>query len=211
MSLAIVFDTETSTLPLYKERSDDIRQPHIVQLAAALVDINSREIKESMDVIVRPEGWDFDPEAVKAHGITVEMASDVGIPEKVAVDQFLSMIRDYDANIIDPPFRLRIAHNEPFDARILRIALFRYFSESLADSFRAGPSYCTQKEATRIMKLPPSEKMKAKNMRFNKTANLGEAYRYFTDRELVGAHDAMVDLKACMEVYFAIQDSKVAA
>ena len=45
----------------------------------------------------------------------------------------------------------------------------------------------------------------------HKSANLGEAYRHFTGKELVGAHNAQVDVQACMDVYFAIQDRAKAA
>lgn len=35
---AIVYDTETTGLPLFSQPSEDPRQPHIVQLAAIVVD-----------------------------------------------------------------------------------------------------------------------------------------------------------------------------
>lgn len=37
-NLGIFFDTETQGLPLWNDPSEDPRQPHIVQLAAALDD-----------------------------------------------------------------------------------------------------------------------------------------------------------------------------
>jgi len=39
-----------------------------------------------------------------------------------------------------------------------------------------------------------------------KNPNLGEAYKFFTGKDLEGAHNAMVDVKACIEVYFGILD-----
>ena len=39
-----------------------------------------------------------------------------------------------------------------------------------------------------------------------KTPNLGEAYRFFTGCELQGAHSALVDVDACLAVYWAIRD-----
>lgn len=38
MNPALFFDTETTGLPLFEQPSEDPRQPHIVQLAACLVD-----------------------------------------------------------------------------------------------------------------------------------------------------------------------------
>ena len=53
MNLALAYDTETTGLPLFKEPSEDPRQPHIVQLGALLVDLDTRKTIASMDVIVR--------------------------------------------------------------------------------------------------------------------------------------------------------------
>jgi DNA polymerase-3 subunit epsilon len=41
-----------------------------------------------------------------------------------------------------------------------------------------------------------------------KQATLSEAYEFFTGKKLEGAHDAMVDVRACMEVYFSCIDWK---
>ena len=45
-----IFDTETTGLPLFSERSSDPRQPHCVQLAYELVDVDAcREILYIME------------------------------------------------------------------------------------------------------------------------------------------------------------------
>lgn len=50
--------------------------------------------------------------------------------------------------------------------------------------------------------------MIAAGRRHHKSANLGEAYKHFTGNELAGAHNALVDVQACMAVYFAIKGPK---
>ena len=194
MNIALAFDTETTGLPLFKEPSEHPDQPHIVQLAAVLVDLDSRRELACMDVIVKPDGWTIPTEVSAIHGITTEQALDVGIPESTALEMLLAMWAQ----------RTRIAHNEPFDARIVRIACMRHAPE-FADPWKAGKAECTQQLSTPILNLPPTDKMKAAGFKKPKSANLGEAYEYFTGRKLEGAHSAMADTRACLEVFHAVK------
>lgn len=201
MNLALFYDTETTGLPDWSKPSEAPHQPHLVQLAGALVDLDTRQTLSSMDVIIKPHGWNIPEEVAAVHGITNEIAGDLGVSEESAIAMFLSM---WDG-------RTRIAHNESFDARILRIAQKRYpnvCSEALCDTWKTSTAKCTAKLATPIIKLPPTEKMRAAGRFHHKTASLSEAYEYFTGKSLVGAHSAMVDVQACMTVYFAIHDSQ---
>lgn len=195
-NLAIFYDTETTGLPLFSEPSEDPRQPHIVQLAAILVDISTRQVISSMDVIVKPDGWTIPAEASSVHGITTEIAMSVGVLEQLALRMFCTLYNG----------RLRIAHNEPFDARIIRIALMRYSGNVDPDEWKSGYAHCTQSLSTPIMKLPPTESMLAAGFKKNKSAKLKEAYKHFCGAEMKNSHNAMEDVKACMAVYFAIKD-----
>ena len=195
MNIALVYDTETTGLPLFKEPSEHPGQPHIVQLGAVLVDLDTWQILSTLDVMVRPEGWTIPEEVSKIHGITTEMAGDLGVPESLAAEMLLDMWRG----------RLRIAHNEQFDARIVRIACMRHFEPTQADAWKEGVAECTANLATPIVKIPPTERMKAAGFTKFKTANLGEAFKHFTGRDLVGAHSALVDVRACLDVYRAIK------
>jgi len=199
MNTALAFDTETSGIPKWDKPSEHPDQPHIVQLAAVLFDLDTRKTISSMDVIIKPDGWVIPEEVSAIHGITTEMAMQFGIPEASAVAMFLALWNG----------RPRIAHNEQFDARILRIAMKRFpnvFSESLGERWKAGTAICTAKLATPIVKCPPSAKMKAAGRFHHKTANLGEAYQFFTGKPLENAHSAMADVEGCMAVYFGVQD-----
>jgi DNA polymerase III epsilon subunit-like protein len=79
-----VFDTETTGFPLFKEPSDDPRQPHLVDIAALLHD-ELGNLVDSFEAIIRPDGWTIPDEAAAIHGITNEMAMDMGIPEAEAL------------------------------------------------------------------------------------------------------------------------------
>lgn len=195
MNPVLVYDTETQNLPQWSLPSEHPDQPHIVQLAAVLVDLDTRRELASMDVIVKPKGWTIPAEVSAIHGITQEHALDVGIPEETAVEMLLSLWAQ----------RTRIAHNESFDARIVRIACMRHAPE-FADPWKAGRAECTQLLSTPILKLPPTDKMKAAKRFHHKSANLGEAYEFFTGRKLENAHSAMADTRACLEVFHAVKN-----
>jgi DNA polymerase III epsilon subunit-like protein len=91
MKLALFYDTETTGLPLLKEPSEHPDQPHIVQLAACLVDLDTRNTIASMDVVVRPRGWTIPDDVAAIHGITTAHALDVGIPEEMAIDMLMAI------------------------------------------------------------------------------------------------------------------------
>jgi DNA polymerase-3 subunit epsilon len=115
---AIFLDTETQGLPLFSEPSEHPRQPHIVQLAALLVDVETRKTLASLDLVINPVDWEIPDDVAKIHGITTEYARDVGVREEHAVELLIQLWKRAD---------FRVAHNEQFDARIVKIALHRHF------------------------------------------------------------------------------------
>lgn len=196
--IALFYDTETTGLPLFNEPSEDPRQPHLVQIGACLVDVENRQTIASIDVVIDPIDWEIPAEVSAIHGITTERARAVGISERIALETFTDLWSCSD---------IRIAHNEQFDARIIRIALMRHGTKigRDADDWKNSKAECTQALSTPILKLPPTAKMVAAGRFHHKSANLREAYKHFTGNELVGAHRAIVDVEACMAVYFAIK------
>ena len=199
MNAAIFYDTETNKLPLFNDPSDDPRQPHMVQLAAVMVDLDTLKTVQTMDVIIKPVGWIIEPENSAIHGITHEHAMDVGISEVLATEMLLDMVGS----------RLRIAHNESFDARILRIATKRYFNDERADTWKAGEAECTARLTTKICNLPPTPKMVAAKRNTPKTPTMQEAYKHFFGKEFANAHSALADVLACRDVYFAVKGLNV--
>lgn len=193
---ALFYDTETSGLPLFHEPSEDPRQPHIVQLGALVVDLDTRKVIHAIDLIVCPSGWQIPADVSAIHGITHEHACDVGLAEPAV----LNILRDLHARC-----DIRIGHNESFDARIVRIAHKRFHTDGATEEWSNAPARCTQALSTPILKLPPTPKMLAAGRTHHKSANLREAYQHFMGKPLEGAHSAMADARACMDVWFAIQ------
>jgi len=193
MSLILFYDTETTSFPLWSKPSGDPGQPHIVSLAAKLVDSETRKAVQTIDLICFGIGMEVSPEAAEMHGITTEYAERVGIPEQAALVLFMTLHDCAD---------LRVGHNEPFDSRIIRIALKRYLNDKEADIWKEDhETACTMRMATDICQLPdPKGKKKWK------WPNLGEAYKTLTNKTLENAHTAMADVDACIAVYFGIKD-----
>lgn len=198
--LVLFYDTETTGLPDFKAPSSEPHQPHLVQLGACLADANTREVLQTLDVIIQPDGWDIPDEVAKIHGITTEKAQALGVPEQLALDLFLNLWEKATVR------RKRIGHNESFDARIIRIAIKRYHDDALADFWKGGVSDCTMQLAKPICNLPPTERMIASGRNFVKNPNLSEAHRHFLGTDFENAHSAIADVHACMAVYWAIQD-----
>lgn len=194
----LVYDTETSGLPDWGKPSEDPCQPRIVQLCAELFDDESGKVLAQMNHIIEPDGWTVPQDVADIHGISTELASAVGVPMMYVLPVFMKMWVRSDH---------RVAHNETFDMRMVRIELFRHpiFGESKADAWKAGLAFCTQAKSSPILKLPPTEKMLAAGRKHPKSPNLGEAYEFFTGRKLENAHDAAVDVAACKSVYLAIK------
>lgn len=189
----LVFDTETTGLPIWKEPSEHPDQPHIVQLAAELVDLDTREVIDSMDVIVKPDGWTISEEMTAIHGITHEHALEVGIPEEQAIDMLLALRAKAS---------IRIAHNRTFDDRIIRIGLKRYHDPrnpdleiQPSDEWKDGEGFCTCYSGKKHCALPG-----------NKLPTLSEAHQILVGTELENAHTAIGDVRGCRAVYFAIKD-----
>ncbi len=178
-TLLLGYDTETTGLPVWKEPSGSENQPHLVQLGAVLVDSVTKKVVQSMDVIIKPDGWVIPDEVAAIHGITTEKALAVGIPEKLALEMFLAMRGDAE----------RVAFNKTFDQRIIRIAAKRYLDEAAQDKWAVKEDHhCAMRMARADIG--------------GKQPKLVDAYRHYTGKELVDAHSAMADTKACMDVYF---------
>jgi len=186
MKKILFFDTETTGLPEWKIPSDDPGQPHAVQIAAILCDEDTQEVIEEFEVIVKPDGWTIPDEVAEIHGITTEIALEKGIPEQEALMMFLGLYAECD---------LRVAHNTTFDNRIIRIGLKRFLPEAVpTEDWKDRDSYyCTLVNARKIMGGKSGH-------------TLAECYLHFTGKVLENAHTAMADTRACMEIYFAMQD-----
>ena len=127
-----------------------------------------------------------------------------GVDPDVAVRLFLEMYGRAD---------VVVAHNLAFDAAVMEAALGRarsltngrrsenYFDAMISigrpadDDNRMRQRICTMKASTDLLKIP------SKFGSGYKWPSLAEAYHFVADEELEGGHDALVDAKACLDVF----------
>ena len=195
----LVFDTETTGVPLWNEPSEHPGQPHLVELAAILLDTDTREEIRDISRIVLPDGWTIPDETAAIHGITTERAILDGHPEPLVVGNWMALAEDADEIT---------SFGISFDMRIMRIAMLRSgkdktYCDAWALERRAS---CVMRRCTPVCKLPPTDKMMASGRKTFKTPNLSEACEAMMGRKLEGAHSAMVDARATVDLWFKLRE-----
>jgi DNA polymerase-3 subunit epsilon len=204
MKTILFYDTETTGLPKYGQPSTDPAQPRVTQLAAELCIEATGETIAELNHIILPCGWTIPEDVAKLTGLTTELALVQGVAIDTVLHEFVEMWKGAS---------VRVAYNERFDMRMLRIELVRHpvysrqlvGAASFADHWKEAPAYCTQGNSTKLVNAarPAGDK--------KKTASLAEAYAHFTGKTLDGAHDAKVDVMACKAVYYGIKASMAKA
>jgi len=187
----LFFDTETTGLPDFRLPDDHEHQPHCVQLAAVLTDDAGKE-QAQINVIIKPDGWEIPAQAAEVHGITTEHAQRYGVRNVVAA----GMLHDLAACA-----EIAVAHNIKFDAQIVRTMFARAGRPQWQIPSR---KFCTAEAATPVLNLPPTERMIAAGFDKPKMPKLEECIAHFYGETLEGAHDALVDVRACARVYFEL-------
>ena len=191
----LFFDTETTGFYNFKLPPTHEAQPRIVQLAAHLCDDAQRTIASfsfilggENDVIEIPD------RVVAIHGITTAHAVQFGMGASAVLSSFFHLYERAD---------LIVAHNISFDKPVIESEAARCYGHEKPLS---KPAFCTMKEATAIVNLPPTERMLAAGLNKPKVPKLEECYRHFFGEEMQGAHDAMVDVLACTRVFFHLRE-----
>lgn len=194
----LFYDTETNGMVNWKVKDKPKLQPELVQLAAVLEDDSGR-ILGAMSVLIEEANV---KDSTQFHGITQEMVAAYGIPRIEALNMF--------GNFLSRAKRV-IAHNISFDDIIMKSEIARNDYElreahgAGAEAFNWPELCCTKELSSPILNLPPTERMKKAGFNKPKPPTLGEAYMFFTGKELVGAHDALTDVYACRTVWNGIQ------
>jgi len=128
----MVIDTESSGLFDFKRPADADGQPRLAELALVLLDENF-EVESSMNLYIRPDGWEMQDTATAINGLTNEMLAEKGISIEVALHAYAAAIDEG---------RAVIAHNAQFDCKMVRGELRR---AGMDDMFERTPNICTMR------------------------------------------------------------------
>ncbi len=184
--MPLFFDTETTGVPRnYNAPTSDLANwPRLVQIAWLITDDAGEEIA-SAEHIVKPEGFTIPEGAARVHGISTEQALREGA---ALADVLAAIVPDLERA------ELLVAHNIRFDEKILGAELLR---AGYADLPAAKPRRCTMRESTDHCALPG-------NYGF-KWPKLQELHEKLFGETFAGAHDALVDVRACARCYFELK------
>lgn len=183
--MILFFDTETTGKADFNADPDAPHQPRLVQLGAILTDDTGKETA-TVDLVIKPDGFEIPEGASSIHGITTEIARVCGVEEIAATHVFDQLLMASE---------MLVAHNCDFDRLIMARG-----SKIRAKRMKQA-TFCTMQAMTPICKLPG-------NYGDYKWPKLIEAYRHAFGRDLDGAHDAMADVRACKEIYFWLMAQK---
>ena len=183
----LIFDTETTGLPVdWKAPISDLDNwPRLVQIAWFHCD-NSGNILTDSNYIVKPQGFTIPEDATEVHGISTEMAKSEGIDLKTVLIEFSKAISQSS---------FLVAHNLNFDEKIVGAEFLRV---NVDNQLPMIPKICTMEMSTDYCKLPG----KYGNYKW---PSLSELHYKLFDEYFEEAHDAAVDVKACVNCFFELK------
>lgn len=193
----LALDSETTGLPRYDRRADDPCQPRICSLGYVLFD---PETPDGADIsvydLVKPDGWTVPPDVVAIHGLSTEKLLAEGNLIRDVLDRFLVAWELADQ---------LTGFNLHFDLKLLRGELRRC---GLSDHYGEKPEICALRASDRLCRIAPTDKMMAAGYRKNKIPKLHEAYQILLGKRLEGAHNALMDARATVEIYRWLKANK---
>ena len=182
--MTLIFDTETTGKADFKKPANDPCQPHLVQLAAQLLD-DDLEVMAEISFIVYPDTWSIPNQAAEIHGITTEMATKAGLPLIDVLQIFLRLL---------VRSRTIVAHNLKFDTLILTNAFDKTpLMPNWTENLNRVDIFCTMLEMVSHCNLPGPYGPK--------WPKLQEAYSHCGGSTISNFHNAMADVQACAHIY----------
>lgn len=180
-------DTETNGLPRdWRSPMTKVDNwPRCIQLAWAMTDEFGFIVDQRVDLI-KPDGWEIPSEAFWINnGFSQEKSEKEGIPIAEALGYLIEAMNQVE---------YVVAHNMNFDYNVIGAEMIRAGLKAESKKQKV----CTMTLSTDLMKLPGRFKGTYK---FPK---LEELHRFLFEEDFDGAHDALVDVLACVRCFFEL-------
>lgn len=180
----LIFDTETTGLPVDDNAplTDFDNWPRMVQIAWQLHDKEGRLVS-NRDYVIRPEGYEIPYSATQIHGITTQMAEELGHDLRSVLEEFSQVVQSA---------RLGAGHNLKFDYTIVGAEFLRKGMKNVledlpfADTMEAGRDFC---------KIP------TRRPGVYKVPRLEELYEQLFGQGFDQAHNAAADVNATAQAF----------
>ena len=186
LKMYLFFDTETTGFARPSLPPRDMKQGRVCQLAMVLTDKNGI-VRAEYASLIAPDHWTIQTGAQKVHGHTDVICGEYGVKSRMAFQLFQRFAAKADT---------LVAHNIDFDHKIM-------VNEAAAHKMDMPVfehKICTMKDATETCRIP-----KKKGSGY-KWPSLEEALDVLCGEKLEGAaHDAMVDTRGCVKVFFELK------
>ena len=178
----IVVDTETSGIPGVG------KQTTIVQFSYVIYDCERNEIIKEVDQIIRqPDGFIIPEDSIRIHRITNEMCECRGVDLMNILNEFIEDTRDC--------YRI-VGHNVKFDVRMMSMSLKDLQSIENYKNVDRKINYIENHM------IPKSGEV----MKSYKYPKLSELHIKIFGKCPDGLHNALVDVKACLNCYIVMSN-----
>lgn len=197
--IGLFFDTETTGI---KTKENPDFKPALVQLGAILQDTKTKDVLAEVNLICTQTNGPIPEAASNIHGISDEMAAKYGVDIRMIDMVFACLISKAD---------VIVAHNIDYDMDVVHDNM-----EHSWKRIKDKQQFCTMENNINVVKAPFSDKQKwyytSKGIKPDaayKRPSLMETHVFYFGTEFEGAHDAMADIRACRDVFMAMDTSSL--
>lgn len=184
----LVFDTETTGL--YNKKETDLsKQPHIIQFAGIVYNIETDKIDKEINIFFKP------PISVPLEASNVHHIYNIDLIDKKPFSFYAE-----ELSVLIQEVDCVVWHNIEFDETMMRIEYNRLKAEGRPVDYAPRYSICTMNSSINFCRLPK----KNSESTWFKRPKLQELMKATTGKYFYWAHDALVDVKATLSAFLVL-------
>lgn len=166
--------------------SDSFNWPRMIHLTWASYNDDYSMVEEK-SYIIKPEGFEIDPEVERFHGITHDEAMKEGHDLSKVLEEFAAVVTKSE---------YLISHNLRFNENIVGA---EYFRKALHHNLFRSERFCLMMEATYFCKIPNPKKAGYK------WPSLPELFERIYGKRFKNSNHALADLRATAMCFIALK------